>query len=161
VTDWRPRAVAGLLVAASVLLVIAVVVERNDGDVHRARPSTALEPAESGDEHSESGATAERDARVLGIDLESSGTVAVAVVAALALATAALWRPSRALFVVIIGFGGAFVVLDLAELAHQLDAGRWGLAVAAALIAAMHALSASIAGSEITARGTIVTRGGE
>jgi energy-converting hydrogenase Eha subunit A len=140
------RLVAALLVVGAALFVVGVVLERSD---HHDQPAAAV-PAASGesaghDESAERGGettTSPSEAgteKVLGLDVESAGLVAVGVVASVALAALVWLRPRRHVFVVIAVFAAAFVVLDVAEVVHQLDHSREGLAVLAAIIGLMHA----------------------
>jgi hypothetical protein len=156
---WRPRVIAALLVVAAVLFVIGVTAE-SDEDTHRDEPSA------QGEEHSEAGESAEVRAdeaaaadeeaettegtegdeeRVLGLDLESPGPVAAAVVLSVVLAALVLWRRDRRVLVVTAVVAGAFAVLDIVEVSHQLDEDNAGLAVLAATIAVLHAATAALA----------------
>jgi hypothetical protein len=135
--------IAALLVVSAGLFVIGVTSE-SDGDTHSDEPS-----AES-TEHSEANETSEVRAnegeeRVLGLDLESPAPIAGALLLSAALAGLVLWRPDRRVLVVIAIASGAFAVLDIAEVIHQLDEDRTGLATLAATIAAMHAAVAALA----------------
>jgi hypothetical protein len=163
-SDGRLRIVAGLLVVAAVLFVIGVAAE-SDGDTHTDEPGgeAAEHPgAESGEagesaevrasEAAEGAEATEGDEeRVLGLDLESPASVALALVLSGGLAAAVLWRPDRRVLVAIAVVAAAFAVLDIAEVSHQLDEDRTGLAVLAATIAAMHAATAALAVWHLTA----------
>ncbi|MGH9212005.1 MAG: hypothetical protein ACRD2C_15175 [Acidimicrobiales bacterium] len=101
------------------------------------------------------GNTAEEggEERVLGIDFESPLLVGAAVVVSVLLA-GVLWpRPDRRLLVVITIAAGAFALLDTAEVVHQLNADRTGLASLAALIAVLHAAAATLALHQATTTG--------
>jgi hypothetical protein len=168
VADWRSRVIAALLVVAAVLFVIGVAAEPNN-DTHSHEPSGEVAPrSETGGagEHSEAGESAEARAsegtgnevaesneeRVLGLHLESPGLLALAVVLSAVLAGAVLWRPDRRVLLAIALVAAGFVVLDIAEAAHQLNENRTGLAVLAATIAAMHTATAALAVWQLTAR---------
>ena len=137
------RIAAVLFVVAAGLFVISVNAE---DDTH-TEATTAPVPDESaesgeadhdeaaeavgGEEHSES-----REEKVLGVDVESPASVALAVVVSLALA-AGLWlRPLRWLALLAFVVGLAFAAFDVAEVVHQLDESNSGLATLAATIAA-------------------------
>jgi len=86
---------------------------------------------------------------VLGLNVESPGLVVLGVAVSLVLAGLAWLRPHRALFIAVTAFAAAFVVLDVAEMFHQIDRSKTGLAVLAAVVALVHVLAAlaSAAGS--------------
>ena len=82
---------------------------------------------------------------VLGIDAESPGVVAAAVVASVALAVG-LWLSNRRwLALLAAAFGVVFTVFNIAEIGHQLDESRTGLAAVAGVIAALHLAAAGTA----------------
>jgi hypothetical protein len=110
------------------------------------RPANEAEPAEEGGEE-----------RVLGLDLESPLLVTAAVVVSVLFAGLVWRRRDRSLLVAIAVFGAGFAVLDIAEIAHQLDEDRTGLALLAGLIAALHAATAVLA-VHLTTRTTDATR---
>lgn len=91
-------------------------------------------------EHSETSAET-----VLGVDLESNGLVAVAIIAALVLAVLTWLYSRRSVLLVTLAFAVVFVVFDVAEIAHQLNESRAGLAVLAAAIAVVHLMTAVVA----------------
>ncbi|MGH2758531.1 MAG: hypothetical protein ACRDKJ_03100, partial [Actinomycetota bacterium] len=76
----------------------------------------------------------EASERLFGIDLESPGLIALAVLLSLALATVVWFRPSAVLFLLVAAFTLGFAVLDGRELLHQLDEDRTSLAVMAVAI---------------------------
>jgi hypothetical protein len=159
-SDWRLRIIAALVVVAAVLFVIGVTAE-SDGDTHAEEPSGEVaghsesgESGESAEVRAREGAEAVEadEQRVLGLDLESPGPVAAALVLSAVLAAAVLFRPDRWVLVAIAVVAAAFAVLDIAEVGHQLDEDKTGLAVLAATIAAMHAATAALAVWHLTAR---------
>ena len=142
-----------LLAASTVLFGVGVAVERSDADVHsepaeaQAQESSELEGA-----HEEAAGSVEarvepdEDERVLGVDLESTAFILVAVAAGLALAAAAATQLGRArwflLFVVVVM---AFAtVFDVRELIHQLEESRTDVAVLAAAVAILHLAAAAV-----------------
>lgn len=160
VSDWRPRLIAALLVVAAVLFVIGVASEPNK-DTHSDEPSAEVTGHSEANETAEARAseaagrteaTESGEARVLGLDLESPAPVAAALVLSAVLAALVLWRPDRRVLVVIAVAAAAFAVLDIAEVSHQLDEDRTGLAMLAATIAALHAATAALAVWHLTAR---------
>jgi hypothetical protein len=93
-----------------------------------------------------SGAHDEDDEDLLGIDVESPAMIALAVVLSLVLAGALWTRPARLVAVGGAAFAVTFGVLDVAEVAHQLDESRAGFAVLAITVAIGHAAAALAAG---------------
>jgi hypothetical protein len=152
--------VAGLLVVSAGLFLVGVAAEP-DEDTHIDEP--ASEAAEHSDdneaaqaqdvdepEHSELGAETgdqgeDGEERILGVDPESPLMIAAAVSGSLLLAGLVWRRPDKRLLVAVAVAAGAFAVFDAAELVHQLDEDRAGLATLAALIAALHAAAAALA----------------
>ena len=82
---------------------------------------------------------------MLGVDLESNGLVAVAIIASLVLAVLTWLYSRRSVLLVTLAFAVVFVVFDVAEIAHQLNESRAGLAVLAAAIAVVHLMTAVVA----------------
>ncbi|MEY2523848.1 MAG: hypothetical protein QOJ66_2413 [Ilumatobacteraceae bacterium] len=159
-----------LLIAAATLFAIGASAERNN-DVHRdeaavvtttvgegtapAEGSEAAEAAEAAgtnataDNLTETGESA--DEKVLGINLESTPLVVLAVIASLALAVAT-WRSNNKLLLLITAaFAAVFAILDIAELVHQINRSKAGLAVLAAIIAIVHAGAALLAAQRSSA----------
>ena len=88
---------------------------------------------------------------MLGISLESTPLVVVAVIFSL-VSVVATWRSNTKLIVLMTaGFAAVFAALDIAELIHQIDRSAPGLALLAAIIAAMHAGAAVLAAQRGTA----------
>lgn len=158
-TTWF---LALLLVVGAALFAVGVGVERNGGDQHSESSATATtvhnEASEAGAEGgseggnestphiegsaSEASAHAESSEKILGINTESSGVVAVAVVLSIALAVLVIVRPRRPLFLAVVAFAGAFVAFDVVEAVHQIDNSRPGIAAIAILLALVHAAAA-------------------
>jgi hypothetical protein len=149
-----PRVIAMLLIVAAALFVIGVTSER-DEDTHSDEPTSETgehDEATEADEGTETptaepaeGETGENEVRVLGIDVESPLAIAAAVVVSVLLAGVVWRRPTRRLLVVIAVVAAAFAVLDIAEVVHQVDENRTGLALLAGVIAAAHAAAAALA----------------
>jgi hypothetical protein len=99
--------------------------------------------------HSEASETSET---ILGINLESTSTVAAAVVISLLLAAALYFWGTPATLIVAGAVALLFAVLDLREVAHQLSEGRSGLVAVALLAAVLHAGAAVVAGLALTRR---------
>jgi hypothetical protein len=158
-----------LLVASTALFAVGVIAERSSSDTH-TEPSAA-HASETGDErgepagaHGEGGAseaTASGDAghvksaterpegeRLLGVDVESTPLVVLAVLAGLALAAlaASLIGLRRGFLLTIVVIGLAWAALDIREVVHQLDESRTGVAVVAMSVAALHLAAAAISG---------------
>ena len=175
-TTSRARWLVGsLLIVAAALFAIGASVERNN-DVHRdetavtttigegtapAEGSEAAEAAEAAGNaepaasHSEAGESANE--KVLGINLESTPLVVLAVIISLALAVAT-WRSNNKLLLLLTAaFAAVFAILDIAELVHQIDRSNAALAVLAALIAILHAGAAFLAAQRSTADAPMTT----
>ena len=82
------------------------------------------------------------DESVLGVNVESGGVVASVVIVSIALAGLVAFRRLRAALWVATGFCVLAAATDLHELRIQLGRSRTGLAVIAAIVAAVHALGA-------------------
>jgi len=100
--------------------------------------TTHLEtPGEETPGHSESSAET-----VLGLNLESNALVIVAVAVSLALAVLVWFRNHRGLLLATVAFAVVFTVFDVAEVVHQINESRSGLALLAAAIAVVHLATA-------------------
>ena len=151
----RPRAAriaAALFVVTAVLFVMGVSTEPDDQ--HEATQGSAThdegrEAEEDEGAHDEEG----EEETILGIDIESPAAIALEFVASVLLAGALWFRPIGPVLVAGAVFGLAFAVLDIAEIAHQVDESDTGLAAPAAVIAAGH-LAAAASGPALRARDT-------
>jgi hypothetical protein len=161
---WPRHAIAVLLIVAAGLFVVGVNSE-NDNDVHNDESNAETDAADGHDEATESAkaiaaeaeerSTSEAEAadeeaeedeeRVLGNDVESPVLVTTAVVISLLIAGLVWRRSDRRLFIIVAVFGAGFAVLDVAEVAHELDEDNTGLALLAGAIAALHAAVAALA----------------
>jgi hypothetical protein len=163
----------GLVLAATAAFVVGVAIERDSGEGdHHDTPAAATstegegEAGESESSHSEAGGeTAEEHAaesatssesgaggvehaelRPLGIDVEAWPFVALAALASLALAAAAWLHPRSGSLLWLVALAMiAFAVLDVREVFHQADIDENGLAVLAAVVAALHIAAAAVA----------------
>jgi len=154
---WPRQAIAVLLIVAAGLFVVGVTSENDDAHsdepaVEASEHNEATEAAEVREAESAERSTSEAaesteddEERVLGIDVESPLLVTAAVLVSLLLAALVWRRPDRRLLIVIAVVAAAFAVLDIAEVAHQLDEDNTGLALLAGLIAALHAAAAALA----------------
>jgi hypothetical protein len=137
----RSRAALPLvLLAATALFVLGLALEPHSEDA--GSESREHAESEAGGERSEPEGEEER---VLGLDLESPLVVGVAVVASVGLALLAWSRPERRWLVAIAVVAAGLALVDVAEVLHQLDEDRIGLALLAAAVAALHALAAVLA----------------
>lgn len=141
-----------LLIAAAALFAVGISTE---GDTHH----DAVATVESGEHneatesaaHNEQNEVAETDERILGINLEATPLVVLAVVISVALA-AATWRHDHKLILLVTAlFAAAFAVLDVAEFSHQIRRSAVTVAVIAAIIAVLHAAAALLAEQRRTA----------
>jgi hypothetical protein len=158
-----------LLVASTALFAVGVIAERSSTDTHTEPAGThAAEPGgesgESAGAHSEAGessATTSSEAshvesgtehaeseRLLGVDVESTPLVVLAVLAGLALAALAASRIglARGFLLAVVLIGLAWAALDIREVVHQLDESRAGVAMVAMAVAALHLAVAAISG---------------
>ena len=87
---------------------------------------------------------------VVGLNLESNALVSVAVAVSLALAALTWLRNRRSLLVAAVGFALVFAVFDIAEVAHQINESRAGLATLAAAIGVVHLATALVAQQRAT-----------
>jgi len=130
------RTLVALLAAATMLFAVGVTAERSAGEDH-AEPAT-VQTGESGEE----------DERVLGVDVESTPLIVLAVVAGLGLAAAAATGLGRRrgflVAVALIALGWA--ALDVRQVFHQLDEANTGIAVVAMVVAALHLAAAAVGG---------------
>jgi hypothetical protein len=160
-----------LIVAASTTFIAGVALERSgDADHHVTNAaSTHREPAEGGENATDHAAETTGDAgagaelRPLGIDVEAWPFVTTAVLASLALALAGWARPAHfGLLALTVAAMLAFAVVDVREIAHQLDINKNGLAVLAGLVAVLHFAAATVAASmALRARGPQGGLGGQ
>ncbi len=133
-----------LLIAAAALFAVGVATEGDSHDdgvapVESGAHNEATEQAEH-NEASESGGET-----IVGINLESTPLVVLAVIVSVALA-AANWRADRRLILLVTAlFAVAFAVLDVAELSHQIQKSAATVAAIAAIIAVLHAAAALLA----------------
>jgi hypothetical protein len=161
-----------LLLAAAAAFVIGVAVERDQGHAESAHSQSPVPSAGEAGNHSEAGeggshseagehgseptengeagktgGTGEHDSdeSVLGIDPESNAAVTTAVLISVLLA-AVVWRwPVLPTLLAGAVFCLAAAAFDIREVAHQTAEGRTGVAVLAALVAALHVAAAASA----------------
>jgi hypothetical protein len=152
-----------LLAVSTVSFAVGVAAERSDADTHapeaaqtEAAGAGAAETheeagaAESEEGHAEpaSGETSSEDERVLGIDLESTPLVVLAVLAGLGLAALGATRFGRLrgflLAVALVAL--AWAALDLREVLLQLDESRTDVALVAMMVAVLHLAAAAVSG---------------
>jgi cobalamin biosynthesis Mg chelatase CobN len=117
-------------------------------------PTAASEAAPTADTgsattagHVETPAQHAREGRVLGVDLESTPIIALAIVAGLALAILA-FSPMGAMRAILLALAlGALAwsALDVREVVHQANESRTDLAIVAGFVAALHATAAALA----------------
>jgi hypothetical protein len=144
-----PVLAAVLLVLSAALFSAGVVVEHSGGDTHAAvapsgtggRTETGQEGSESHEQTEPAGQAAATEAgseRVLGASVESPGTVVAVVVVSLLLAGLVWWYRRSWVLVAVAVFAAGAAVFDIAEVVHQVRAGRVGVGGLAVLVAALH-----------------------
>jgi hypothetical protein len=148
------RLLALLIAVATVAFAVGVSIESSDTHTEPAEAAhaeseegEAAEAGHVGAESEESGAHGEsEDEKVLGIDLESTPLVVLAVIASLALAMAVWLRPDvRGLLALTALAMLVFAALDVPEVFHEIDESESGLAVLAGVVAALHLGAAALA----------------
>jgi len=157
------RIAAALFVVTAALFVIGVNAERHthveapalDAGHSAAAPEGAAGHTESGEAGGGEAAPATSaeaghvdstgSERLLGVDVESAGPVAAAMVISLALAGGLWLRDLRRLAAVAALTGLVFAVVDVTEVLRKLDESQTGLAVLAGVIALGHALASGSA----------------
>ena len=145
---------AGLLVIGALLLLLGVSNESTGANTSQQSSETTEGHLETGTETAETAVTAtdnHAENKVLGIDIESSAAVAAALAISLLLAALILFVEARAFVAAVAVFALAFMVFDIAEVAHQLDASETGLAIVAAVVALAHLGSAGFAAAVMRA----------
>lgn len=141
-----------LLIAAAALFAVGIATE---GDTHHETVAT-VEAGEQNETieqaaHDERTGVPETGERILGINLESTPLVALAVIISVALAAATWRRDHKLVLLVATLFAAAFAVLDVAEFSHQIKRSAATIAVIAAIIAVLHAAAALLAEQRRTA----------
>jgi hypothetical protein len=156
-----------LLVGSTVLFAIGATAERSTSDTH-TEPA-AVHSAQTGSEagesegahdegtessatgsgeagHAESAAGADESERLLGVDVESTPLVVLAVLAGLTLAAVAASHlgATRGFLLAVAVIALAWAALDLREVIHQLDESRTAVAVIAMAVTALHLAVAAI-----------------
>jgi cation transport ATPase len=161
-------ALVALLATSTILFANGVIAERSDSDTHTDTESAAHaeetseesgeaegahdEAEESAEgtsedvEGSESGSESEEDERLLGIDLESTPLVVLAVLAGLGLAGLAATRfgQLRWFLLAVVVIALVWAILDIREVAHQLDESNTGIALVAIAVAVLHLATAAV-----------------
>jgi hypothetical protein len=153
-TRWL---LSALLLTGAALFAIGVATERNSDDHHAEATSAHIESGaegakeEAAEQDEQAGTAAEErdeqaeEERLLRLDLESVPLVVAGVVVSVALAVDVWLRRDRWLLWTAGGFAAVFAVLDVAELVHQIEENRTGIAIIAAIVAIMHAAGAAVA----------------
>jgi hypothetical protein len=111
------------------------------GEAHSESGGEA--PLHSGGQASESGT----QEKVLGINIESTPMIVLAVAVTLALAAAAWFSGASPVLWTIVAFGIAFAAFDFLEAVHQGNESRSGLVVLAVALAMIHVAIAFVSGS--------------
>ncbi len=134
----------GLLIVSTVFYVVGVTLERNTESAESAASVKQESLAEGHDESAESHAEAapvsppaEHQEAVFGINLESPGFVAAAVIAAVIL-IGLLLRLEQIGLVLTLLFAAIATLLDILEVVNQLNRSNSGLATLAVVIALAH-----------------------
>jgi hypothetical protein len=156
-----------LLAASTVLFAVGVIAERSEADTHAPEAAqteaaggdgaetheqggeTGATESDEGRSEPASGETGPEEERPLGIDLESTPLIVLAVLAGLGLAALAATPVGRLrgflLAVALIAL--VWTALDVREVAHQVVESRTGIAVVAIVVAVLHLATALLAGA--------------
>src|SRR4051794_5809008 len=162
------RTLVVLIAAATAALVVGVALERDartheplrtSGETapvrHAAQSGSGSEAGETG-QNPESGTVSgapprgervreEPSERLLGVDPESTGVLAIAVAVSLALA-ALVWRGAAPWLLALVALVmAAFAALDIREVVHPIDQSRTGPTLPAVLVAALPPAAAALA----------------
>ena len=137
-----------LLVVSTGLFAVGLIAERSDTDEHTEAAAAEVSEQREGEAAHEESPAGEDDEALLGIDVESTPLVALAVIVGLALAALTATRlgqlPGFLLAVAVIAV--AWAALDVREVLHQLDESRTGIAVVAIVVAVLHLAAAAVSG---------------
>lgn len=119
---------------------------KETGSPEAGSDSTGAPATPPGTEISEASVDASHaEFRPLGINIEAWSVVALAALVSLGLAVAAWLRSQVAWLLALVALAmAAFTVLDVNEIAHQLDVNRSGLAALAAAITLLHGAAATV-----------------
>ena len=153
-----------VLIAGAALFAVGASAERNNDAHHNeavavsttgdgtvaAEGSDAAEAAESAGTNTTEVSESANE-KVLGINLESTPLVVVAVIVSLVLAVATWRLNNKPILLITAAFAAVFAALDIAEFVHQIDRSAPALAVTAAIIAVIHAGAALLAAQRGTA----------
>ena len=151
VTNQSRIVLAALVVIAAALLIAGALLERSGH--HEARPAQTTAHVEASGEASEGHVATETadqsspepSERVLGVNFESNAILAAVGLGAMLLAGVVALTGSQVAVAVALAVSSAAVVFDMAEVVHQVNRSSAGLALVAALVAVVHAVSAAIA----------------
>ena len=114
----------------------------------------AGEQGETAEDHADEAAATDRESAetILGINPESTGALAAAVVVSLLVAAAVWFWDNPAVLIVTAVVALLFATLDVREVLHQIDESRHGLALLALLAAVLHLGAAGAAGLALSRR---------
>jgi hypothetical protein len=146
-------ALVALLVLSTALFAVGAIAERSDSDQHTEPASaqvgeTGEEPGgASGHEDGEE-AGADEDEALLGVDLESTPLIVLAVIGGFALAALAASPLGRlpGFLLAVVAVAALWAALDIREVVHQLDESHTGIAAIAVAVAALHLAAAAVSG---------------
>jgi hypothetical protein len=143
------RALVALLVISTGLFAVGVIAECSGEE--RGEPATAqVTEAEEGhaDEGTADETHADKDEAVLGVDLESTPLIVLAVTIGLGLAALVATRVGRlpGFLALVASVALVWSALDVREFLHQLDESRTGIAIVALAVAALHFAAAAVSG---------------
>lgn len=166
-TMLSSRLLATLITIATALFIVGVIIERSQPGQHtgerveQSHQTTESHSEEGGGEGEGSHATSapsepaqetHEEPRLLGINPESTPLVVLASIASLLLVAAVLRWPNTAALLALVALAMlAFAALDVREVVHQLDEDHTGIAILAAIVAALHFAAAGVAAMQTRA----------
>jgi hypothetical protein len=141
-----------LLLASTALFAVGAIAERSGAHKEPGSAETQERDESGGAAHNETGEAGEAgektDEAVLGVNVESTPLVVLAVIVGLALVVLAATRFGElaSVLTAIALITLAWAALDVREVLHQADESRTGIALVAAAVALLHVAAAVIAG---------------
>lgn len=146
----RRKLLVALLIGSAALFVVGSLIERSQEDHHSDSMGEdgGMDEmgGEEGGEDVHSDSDMDDSEKVLGIDIESTPMIVLAVVITLALAAAAWFLAGTLILWIIVAFGLAFAVFDFLEAVYQNGESHTGLVLLAVALGFVHLAVAFVSG---------------
>ena len=142
------RTIALLLILAAAGFTAGVLWERAD-TTHNESTSASGEGAPGRSEATEGSqgiSTSAESEKLFGVNPDSPLLIVAALLATLIGTSAVVAKPTASVLAIVAVGALAFAVFDFAEIAHQSNESRTGIAILAAFVAALHLATAAAAG---------------